>query len=173
MNFNYTLSIIIVFNRTFGKPNDPDLDQLTEGLQDTEDLADIFGESSDDRRLGALSQCGCHKLSLVSSSDVKKLCSSQYPDYFEVHTTALSKITSLWSAQNSSTVFAEEVKTLFGSLFDVGCETRWFSKFEAIKDFLKKRKAHPIPFLELYERHPMPSRIVRGVRVYFNIYFRF
>lgn len=52
-----------------------------------------------------------------------------------------------------STNCGEEFKERFGTKFKVGVDTRWFSKVEAVEDYLEKLEKHPVQMAEMYKQH--------------------
>lgn len=112
---------------------------------------------SEEERLGSLGECGAHKLNLVATADVTLHCKDSQ-DFLSLHTSAFTKITCLWSLQNMSPLWAEEIKQRFKTLFAVGCETRWFSKYEAICDYLGKLDKFPNEMKEMFASHQKPAR---------------
>lgn len=118
-------------------------------IEDGEDFED---DNIEDLPIGTLADCGAHKLNLVASVDITKHCEEYYPGYLSKQNEIIAKLSKL-SLQNMSTIFAEEFKERFGTKFKVGVETRWFSKVEAVEDYLQKLSKHRVEMSEMYKKH--------------------
>lgn len=85
-------------------------------------------------------ECGAHKLDLIATVDTKEVFQDGVP------ISAFDKLKQLWIYQNSSKKASEDITTRFNGLFLSGADSSWFSKFNAVNDFLKKKKQHPKEF---------------------------
>lgn len=122
-------------------------------VEEQELLGALIAEADlddDDLPIETLADCGAHKLNLAASVDVTKYCDKHYPTHISKQNEIIAKLTKLWSLQNMSTFLAEEFKKRFGTIFKVGVDTRWFSKVEAIEDYLQKLAKYPV---EMYRVH--------------------
>lgn len=145
--------------RLNGTKDDPELEKVLElrtfidnmGVNDTLDV--VLNQLNNEKSLPCPANCGAHILSLVSTTDVKKNCEKQHPKYWKLQTGAFNKLTRLWSMQHYSSKFSDEVKSLIGNLFATACETRWFSMYDAVNDFLKKKENYPKQIAELFDNH--------------------
>lgn len=145
--------------RVNGAADDPELKKILElqtrieGMEEQDSLCDILEIMNDSHELPCAANCGSHKLSLISTTDVKKHCEKKFPDYWNLQSSSIKKLTRLWSKQHYSSKFSDEIKSLTDRLFKTACETRWFSTYDAIKDFLDKKKSFPEALNKLFDNH--------------------
>ena len=59
---------------------------------------------------------------------------------------------------------SDEIKLIFGSLFKSGCDTQWFSKYDAVLDFLNKKKANPEAMQKFYGNHKKLVKRTNGAK---------
>lgn len=69
----------------------------------------------------------------------------------------------MWHLQKSSQI-KEEVYSLFGTQFKTAVDTRWYTKFDAIKDFLNKKAKFPDQINTLFDNHQKPVKTTSGTR---------
>lgn len=137
--------------KEFGAPNDPQLELL-------DGLAEIFvADESNSDELGSHAECGAHALNLASSSDVLKYCKND-ETFLELQTSSFKKLKRLWALQHYSSLWSEEIKKRFKTLLKVGCDTRWFSFYEAVADFIKKSTVFPQQMNEMFDSHQKPKK---------------
>lgn len=134
----------------FGAEADPEMNNL---LDDVE-YEPLDGLLEGGLSLPRLAECGAHKLNLVITKDVQKYCDqNSHEEYMGVEQAVMKKLGRLWTLQNSSVQWSEEIKNRFGTFFKVGCATRWFSIFDAITDFLHKQEAKPFEMGQFFTDH--------------------
>lgn len=90
---------------------------------------------------------------MIATVDVAKFCKEAHKDYLEKQETAYKKLNRLWSVQHYSSKWSDEIRDRFGGLFKTANDTRWFSKYEAITDFLRKLDSNPIIMEEFFSTH--------------------
>lgn len=74
-------------------PTDPEVEFLTEGLTEQENISDLIVTIKDDGRVGALT--GAHNMNLISTVDVARYCIKNYPNFLKLQSEAFDKLTQL------------------------------------------------------------------------------
>lgn len=103
-------------------------------------VADLLeqGEFEDILILPPHRRCASHTLSRVAVFDVENLIEGKDGQLKALHDSVMAKCRSVWNHQARSTLGHDYITEKMGTLFVVPNETRWNSKFDALKYMLDK-----------------------------------
>lgn len=106
------------------------------------------GNADDQVMLPPHRRCACHTLNRIATYDLEKTLDAPGPGK-AVYTSVYGKCKAIWAKQARSGNSHDVIKVVLGKQLPAPVETRWNSKYEALKALLEVSTDQKVQFQEL------------------------